>query len=112
MFGMLKFWIRSLLLFSPKLRRGEAYRERRYATRCPRFGVPATEAPATESGYSHSIWTAPLVIEVIKQVRAILEEEDPTNTGLGHIADRVRRLVAHSDEVVVARALKTTAKTS
>jgi hypothetical protein len=30
--------------------------------------------------------TAPIVIETIKQVRAILEEEGPTDTGLKHIA--------------------------
>jgi hypothetical protein len=46
--------------------------------------------------------SSPIVIESIKQIRSILDEEGPSDTGLERIADSIRWLVAHSDEVIAA----------
>ena len=56
--------------------------------------------------------TASIVIESIKQIRSILDEEGPSDTGLERIADRIRWLVAHSDEVVAAESTEHHSQTS
>jgi predicted metal-dependent enzyme (double-stranded beta helix superfamily) len=50
--------------------------------------------------------SAPIVIETIKRVRSILDEEGLSDTGLERIAERMRWLVAHGDEVVAPESIE------
>jgi predicted metal-dependent enzyme (double-stranded beta helix superfamily) len=44
--------------------------------------------------------STPIVVQVIKQIRSILDEVGPSDEGLQRVTEKVRWLVAHSDEIV------------